>query len=77
MAEKVPQTVIASSPAHLARLPPIMTTEAWSNVIERNPIGKGLDEFHASFASACEKQGISGSPDALDQLNEEGAVCSL
>lgn len=51
-----------------------MTTEAWSNIIERNPIGKGPNEFHALFELARKKQEISCWPDALNKLHEEGMV---
>ena len=45
-------------------------------IIEENPIGKGLDVFRASFKSAYTDSGggILCLPEALDQLNEEGLV---
>jgi hypothetical protein len=73
---KMPQNVVVSShPSHLARIPPAMTAQSWSKLIEGNPIGKGLDAFRASFELVCKEQGISCSPDALDELGEEGMVC--
>ncbi|KAM3503168.1 hypothetical protein MY10362_004379 [Beauveria mimosiformis] len=41
-------------------------------IIEENPIGHGLDIFRASFTTTCEVKGISCTPDALEQLGQEG-----
>ncbi|GKU22662.1 unnamed protein product, partial [Fusarium langsethiae] len=48
-----------------------MADQPRSAVIEENPIGTSLDAFRASFNSLCEEGSILGSPDALDQLNQE------
>jgi hypothetical protein len=72
---KMPQNVIVSlHPSNLARIQPTMAAQSWSKLIEGNPIGKGLDAFRASFESACKHWGISNSPNALDQLDQEGMV---
>ena len=48
-----------------------------SNIVEENPIGKGLDAFRAWFNSVCEGRSISSSPDALGRLGQEGKVAQL
>jgi hypothetical protein len=49
-----------------------MTGQAQSEILENNPIGKGLDAFRTSFNSICEDRSISCTPDALGQLGQEG-----
>lgn len=53
-----------------------MADQARSQIIEDNPIGKGLDAFCASFNSICGNKRIL-STDALGQLGQEGTVCQL
>ncbi|KAH8585983.1 hypothetical protein B0O99DRAFT_695910 [Bisporella sp. PMI_857] len=48
-----------------------MTDQAQSEILENNPIGKGLDAFRTSFNSICEDRTISCTPDALGQLAQE------
>ncbi|KAH6988793.1 serine/threonine-protein kinase Sgk2 [Ilyonectria sp. MPI-CAGE-AT-0026] len=48
-----------------------MADQSWSKIIEKHPIGKGLDAFRASFNSICEDGSILCSPDALGQLDQE------
>lgn len=40
--------------------------------IKDNPIGNGLDDFHASFKEICEGRSVSFTPDALQLLGQEG-----
>ena len=49
-----------------------MTDQAQSEILENNPIGKGLDAFRTSFNSICEDRSISCTPDAVGQLGQEG-----
>ncbi|KAG9250691.1 uncharacterized protein F5Z01DRAFT_693839 [Emericellopsis atlantica] len=49
-----------------------MADQLLSEIIERHPIGKGLDAFCSLFSSTCEGRGISRERDALDQLDQEG-----
>ena len=51
-----------------------MTDQAQSEILENNPIGKGLDAFRTSFNSICEDRTISCTPDALGQLAQEGTT---
>lgn len=51
-----------------------MTDQAQSEILEHNPIGKGLDAFCAAFNSICEDRTISCTPDALRQLAQEGKI---
>jgi len=51
-----------------------MTDQAQSEILENNPIGKGLDAFRTSFNSICEDRSISCTPDALGQLAQEGTT---
>jgi hypothetical protein len=53
-------------------IPPVMTDQLRSKIIDENPIGKGLDAFRASFNSICKGARISCTPDALEQLGQEG-----
>ncbi|KAM7191172.1 hypothetical protein V8F33_009043 [Rhypophila sp. PSN 637] len=39
--------------------------------MEENPIGRGLDAFHTSFNLLCTNRKISGTTDALGQLDQE------
>ncbi|KAK7407904.1 hypothetical protein QQX98_009915 [Neonectria punicea] len=48
-----------------------MADQSRSKIIEKHPIGKGLDAFRASFNSICEDGSILCSPDALGQLDQE------
>ncbi|PMD53352.1 uncharacterized protein K444DRAFT_646753 [Hyaloscypha bicolor E] len=48
-----------------------MTDQAQSEILENNPIGKGLDAFRTSFNSICEDTSISCTPDTLGQLTQE------
>ncbi|KAM7218492.1 hypothetical protein V8F06_006096 [Rhypophila decipiens] len=48
-----------------------MTDQPRSKIIEENPIGRGLDAFHTSFNLLCAKRKISGTADALGQLDRE------
>ncbi len=41
-----------------------------STMIEDNPIGKGLDNFRASFQSTYDNEDSSCLPDAVDQLDQ-------
>lgn len=41
-------------------------------IIERNPIGKGLDAFRASFNRICDGAYLPCNSDALNQLGQEG-----
>ena len=45
-----------------------------SEIIEKNPIGRGLGDFRASFNSICEGRAISPTPDALYLFDKEGLV---
>lgn len=49
-----------------------MADQPRSKLIEKNPIGNGLDAFRASFNSTCERSSVSCGPDALEQLTLEG-----
>ena len=49
-----------------------MTDQAQLEILENNPIGKGLDAFRTSFNSVCEARSTSCTPDALGQLGQEG-----
>ncbi len=49
-----------------------MTDQAQSEILENNPIGKGLDAFRTSFNSICEDRSIFCTPDAVGQLGQEG-----
>ncbi len=49
-----------------------MTDQPRSGIIEENPIGKGLDAFHASFHSICEGANVSPTQDALERLGSDG-----
>lgn len=49
-----------------------MTDQAQSEILANNPIGKGLDAFRTSFKSICDDRTLSCTPDALDQLAQEG-----
>lgn len=49
-----------------------MADQSQSEIIESNPIGKGLDAFRASFNSICGDGSIPSTLDALGQLVEEG-----
>ena len=51
-----------------------MTDQAQSEILENNPIRKGLDAFRTSFNSICEDRTISCTPDALGQLAQEGTT---
>ncbi|KAK4207648.1 hypothetical protein QBC37DRAFT_476391 [Rhypophila decipiens] len=54
-----------------------MTDQPRSKIIEENPIGRGLDGFHTSFNLLCAKRKISGTTDALGQLDREGLTIDL
>ncbi|KAL3584669.1 hypothetical protein FPOAC2_14450 [Fusarium poae] len=51
--------------------PCAMGNQPYSQVIEANPIGNGLDTFRGSFNSICEGASISCTPDALELLGQE------
>jgi hypothetical protein len=53
----------------------VMTDQ--SQVIEENPIGKGLDAFRESFFSICKDRGINNAPDAVARLSREGEEIQL
>ena len=40
-----------------------MTDQAQSEILENNPVGKGLDAFRTYFNSICEDRGISCTAD--------------
>ncbi|KAK3331540.1 hypothetical protein B0H66DRAFT_99091 [Apodospora peruviana] len=48
-----------------------MTDQPRSKIMEENPVGRGLDAFHTSFNLPCAKRKISGTTDALGQLDQE------
>ncbi|OBS17101.1 hypothetical protein FPOA_12378 [Fusarium poae] len=48
-----------------------MGNQPYSQVIEANPIGNGLDTFRGSFNSICDGASISCTPDALELLGQE------
>lgn len=52
-------------------------TDAQLKIIESNPIGEGLNTFRASFNSICDNAGVSRTPDALGQLDQEGIIIQL
>ncbi|KAK3371889.1 hypothetical protein B0H63DRAFT_550189 [Podospora didyma] len=52
-------------------IPPVMTDQLHSKIVEENAIGRGLDAFRASFDATCEGASISRTPDALERLNQE------
>jgi len=45
-----------------------MKDQAQSEILENNPIKKGLDAFRISFNSICKDRSMSYTPEALDQL---------
>ncbi|KAF3768433.1 hypothetical protein M406DRAFT_286387 [Cryphonectria parasitica EP155] len=47
------------------------------NLIKDHPIGKGLDDFHTTFNSICDKAGISCTLDALERLGREGKQTNM
>jgi hypothetical protein len=49
-----------------------MPDQTRSEIIKDNPIGGGLDAFHASFKSVCEGKSLSSAPAVLDQLDRDG-----
>ncbi|KAK0612265.1 hypothetical protein B0T14DRAFT_439280 [Immersiella caudata] len=54
-----------------------MTNQPQSKIIEENPTGNGLDAFCTSFNSICKGAHISCTPDALEQLGQEGKTPQL
>lgn len=43
-----------------------------ADIIQKYPIGNGLDGFRASFDAICKSKGIAGVSDALEKLDYEG-----
>ncbi|KAI8634829.1 serine/threonine-protein kinase Sgk2 [Xylariaceae sp. FL1651] len=48
-----------------------MTDQARLEIIAKNPIGKGLNTFRASYALICEKLNIPNTQDSLHQLSHD------
>ncbi|KAM0269829.1 hypothetical protein ACHAQH_009646 [Verticillium albo-atrum] len=48
-----------------------MADRPWSQIIEENPIGKGLEAFGASFKSICSNRGIPSRPTSLGKLDDD------
>lgn len=51
-----------------------MVDQTRSEIIKSNPIGGGLNAFHVSFSSIYEHANITCTPNALDQLAQDGRV---
>ena len=66
-----------SFPLRIESTPFAMADQLRSKIIEDNPIGNGLDAFHASFNTVCTDRTISRVPDALGQLDQEGMTAQL
>lgn len=45
-----------------------------SDIIQKHPIGRGLDAFRDSFSSACAELGCRDSSDAVRQFSHEGKM---
>ncbi|KAK8048254.1 Protein kinase-like domain [Apiospora phragmitis] len=48
-----------------------MEDQSRLEVIAKNPIGNGLDDFRASFNLLCESKNVTCSPDSLTQLDRD------
>lgn len=63
--------------SHLGLISSAMGDQPQSKIIEDNPIGNGLDAFRGYFSSICEGARVSCTPDALEQLEQEGTADQL
>ncbi|KAG7110950.1 hypothetical protein HYQ45_017365 [Verticillium longisporum] len=48
-----------------------MADRPWPQIIQKNPIGKGLEAFDASFKSICANRSIPAHPAALEKLDHD------
>jgi hypothetical protein len=51
-----------------------MASLSESEIIQKYPIGRGLDAFRDSFSSTCAELGLRVSPDEIRQFSHEGEM---
>jgi hypothetical protein len=51
-----------------------MASLSKSEIVQKYPIGRGLDVFRDSFSSTCAELGLRVSPDAVRQFSHKGEM---